>query len=74
MRLIIEIRDDIPHDVALEHVKTVMKQGKISVRNGINQYCFVSAFYDGTYVATRSKKKEASADSFLVYKDGEHYM
>jgi len=79
MRIIVDIKDDIDPALALDALKQVVKEGKISEAAGVNHYCWATLFrydYDppsnGYYkivVATRRKKKEQTSESFVVYKE-----
>lgn len=65
----IDIRDDIPPEVALEAVKLVVKQGKISQgERGKMYYCWATSFdthIGEIMVVTRQYRKD---DCFIVYK------
>ena len=63
----IDIRDDIAPEVALECVKMVIENGKIS--NDGKQYCYLTSFNvgdDEVMVNTRDYRK---SDCFLVWKN-----
>lgn len=67
MRIHIDIRHDISPTIALECVKQVIKQGKISASG--KSYCYATTF--GTsegeiWVVIRPYRK---SDCFLVYKN-----
>jgi hypothetical protein len=71
-RIIVEIRDDIPDDVALRIVTRVVELGRISkgVRDQ-DHYCWATTFAvgdDEIVVYTREKYK-TQADSFIVAKN-----
>ena len=70
MRINIDVRDDIPAEVALEAVKAVMKKGKISRgENGKMYYCWASLFdtiVGSVVVWTRQYRKN---ECFTVMKD-----
>lgn len=59
----IDIRDDIPQEIALEHVLKVIKQGRISKDGKL--YCYLTVFENGINVATNDYRK---SDCFVVYK------
>ena len=65
MRIHIDIRDNIPTDLALRYVAKVIEQGRVSA-NG-EMYAYATAFdtHDGeVWVAARPYRK---SDCFLVY-------
>ena len=66
----IDIRDDIPPEVALEAVKQVVREGKISKgEHGKMYYCWATSFSTNIgkiMVVTRQYRK---SDCFVVYKD-----
>ena len=67
MRIHIDIRHDIPKTVALECVKQVIEQGKVSADG--KSYCYATTFDTSVgevWVATRQYRK---SDCFLVYKN-----
>lgn len=69
MKIHIDIRDDISPTVALECVKRVVEQGKIS-KDG-QMYCYETIFYKDegeVWVYTRPYK---NSNCFLVCKGGE---
>ena len=65
----IDIRDDIPPEVALEAVKQVVREGKISQgERGKMYYCWATSFSTNIgkiMVVTRQYRK---SDCFVVYK------
>ena len=65
----IDIRDEIPPEIALECVKQVVSEGKISVgEKGKKYYCWVTSFNTSIgkiVVVTRQYRKD---DCFVVYK------
>lgn len=65
----IDIRDEIPPEIALECVKQVVKEGKVSTgENGKKYYCWGTRFktnIGNIMVATRQYRKD---DCFIVYK------
>lgn len=65
----IDIRDEIPPEIALECVKQVVSEGKISVgEKGKKHYCWVTSFNTSIgkiMVVTRQYRKD---DCFVVYK------
>lgn len=69
MRINIDIRDDIPAEIALECVKMVVKQGRVSEgEHGKKYYCWATEFdtpAGDVWVATRPYRKH---DCFIVYK------
>lgn len=60
----ITIEDDIEPAVALDHVRSVVKHGRISKND--TMYCYLTLFPDGTMVQTREYRK---SDCFRVCKD-----
>lgn len=66
MKIHLDIRDDIPHAVALWCVLEVVKDGRVS--DGGKSYCYATNFHtsDGmVWVVTRQYRK---SDCFLVVK------
>lgn len=65
----IDIRDEIPPVIALECVKQVVKDGKVSVgEKGKKYYCWATSFQTSAgkiMVVTRQYRKD---DCFIVYK------
>jgi hypothetical protein len=60
----ITIEDGIEPSVALDHVRDVVKHGRISKNN--TMYCYGTLFPDGTVVYTNDYRK---SDCFRVRKD-----
>ena len=67
-RIIITIKDNIDPEIALNHVATVIKQGKVSKVKDKTQYCFHSVFTDNISVTARYKYN-INADSFIVHRE-----
>lgn len=68
-RIHIDVRDDIPYTIALECVRRVVAEGRVS--NYGKTFCYGTSFFteDGVvWVHTRQYRK---SDCFLVYKDEE---
>jgi len=63
MKIHIDIRDDIPPEVALDKVTQVVKGGRISKYNTL--YCYLTVFPDSIAVAVNEYRK---SDCFVVYK------
>lgn len=66
MRIHLDIRDDIPPTIALECVRHVVAQGRMS--NSGKSYCYATAFETSlgdVWVSTRQYRK---SDCFLIYK------
>ena len=63
MKIIIDIRDDIPHETAMERVMYVIQKGRVS-KNG-KLFCYVTTWKDGIKVYTRDYRKN---DCFVVLK------
>jgi len=63
MKIIIDVRDDIPYEVAMERVMHVIKQGRVS-KNG-KLFCYGTTCSDGIKVYTRDYRKN---DCFVVLK------
>lgn len=67
-KIIIHNYTDLPDYTVLEYIQEVMLQGKISERNGLKQYCFVTTFKNeitvcserrnNTYTFTIEERKE----------------
>lgn len=70
MRIEIEIQDEIPEELALEAVRQVVQEGKVSVgEKGKMYYCWATFFQSSIgriAVHTRQYRKN---DCFLVYKE-----
>ena len=62
-RITIEIRDGIDPVDALQRVRQVINEGRVS-KNG-TMYCYGTTFTDGIKVHTRDYRK---TDCFVVYK------
>lgn len=64
----IDIKDNIPHEIALECVKQVVSDGKVSTgEKGKKYYCWATLFQTNIgkiMVATRQYRKD---DCFVVY-------
>jgi len=69
-KLIIDVADDIPLAVALDSVKCVVNEGRISKARGRDQYCFLTRMVSGVQVWARPKRS-AATDSFRVEKTPE---
>lgn len=68
MRIEIEIEDGIEPQKALDFVRCVIGQGKISEgERGKKYYCWATTFNDGIVVFTRQYRKN---DCFLVKRCG----
>jgi hypothetical protein len=63
MKIIIDIRDDIPHETAMERVMYVIQQGRVSKKGKL--FCYVTTWKDGIKVYTRDYRKN---DCFVVLK------
>lgn len=68
-RIIIDCYGVSPLD-ALNHVRSVVHQGKISqTTKDVKHYCWVVKFCgSNVVVSTRIKKKGQTSDSFMVYR------
>lgn len=72
MKIIINIRDDIEHSVAMQVVKKVIDQGFVSDEK---QYCRATVFTKFTNpvinkpIVVHAKKTRGDTHSFVVYKD-----
>lgn len=67
MKIHLDIRNDISPKIALECVKQVIAQGKIS--NNGKMYCYATAFSTNEgeiWVATRPYRK---SDCFVIFKN-----
>lgn len=49
-RIIINNKTDIPDEIALKKILSVIREGKVS--NNGKQYCYVVSFLDGTFVSS----------------------
>lgn len=63
MKIIIDIRDGISEQVAMERVLHVIEQGRISKQGKL--FCYVTTWTDGIKVYTRDYRKN---DCFVVLK------
>lgn len=74
-RIIIDIRTaDIPFSRAAELVARVLETGYISETRGVKKCCHATIFGeapDQIVVSARNRRTETSADSFVVYREGE---
>ena len=61
-RIIINIHDNTPQEIAVERVLSVIKGGRVSKNNAL--YCYGSIFSDGVHVFVNDYRK---ADVFSVY-------
>lgn len=69
MRIIIEHDKDIDPLDAMDVVRAVIKEGKISTSGGVAHYCWVTTFVTlEISVITKRKKKGQGSDSFRVTK------
>lgn len=70
MKIEIDIRDEIPANLAIEAVRQVVQEGKVSVgENGKMYYCWATSFFSDLgkiVVLTRQYRKN---DCFVVYKE-----
>lgn len=67
MKIHLDIRNDISPEIALECVKQVIAQGKIS--NNGKMYCYATTFSTNEgeiWIATRPYRK---SDCFVIYKN-----
>ena len=65
----IDIRDDIPEEVALELVLDVVKKGRVSKgENGRMYYCWATVFYQNDCEYVVSVRQYRKSDCFVVYK------
>lgn len=67
MKIHIDIRNDISQTVALECVKQVIEQGKIS--NDGKSYCYLTTFKYGDEEIWVHPRPYRKTDCFLVYKN-----
>ena len=66
MKIHLDIRDDIPPTIALECVRDVVADGRVS--NNGKMYCYATQFYTSIgriWVTTRRYRK---SDCFLIQK------
>lgn len=63
----IDIRDNIPHDVAISCLLEVIKRGRIS-RNETT-YCYHTVFCTSVGNVCVSTKKYIKSDCFVIYKE-----
>lgn len=69
MKIHLDIRDDIPPTIALECVRKVVADGRVS--NNGTMYCYATHFYTSAgriWVTTRGYRK---SDCFLIVKHKE---
>lgn len=67
----ISFDDPITPAVAVARVLQVIGDGRLSKnRAGIDHFCWLTTFTDGTEVHTKDRKSESGADSFVVRKAG----
>jgi hypothetical protein len=67
-RIIIDIREGVNEEDALQHVLAVIRWGRISVgAKGKQHYCWHTEFKDGVHVSVRAKYN-TNTDTFVVYK------
>lgn len=63
MKIIIDVRDNIDYDLAMQRVSKVISGGRISMDNTL--YCYHTIWEDGIRVHVRDYRKN---DCFIVYK------
>lgn len=69
-RLIIDIQGAIPVHQAVECVRQVVSEGKISESTtGVKHYCWATRFRNGLVIFTKTRRKGQQSDSFVVRKD-----
>ena len=73
-RLIVDYPDDMTATNAIDFVRAVTKDGRISEAAGVPHFCWGTRFKglcknEDIMVATRRKKKGQTSDSFLVYRE-----
>ena len=67
-RIIINIGEGVDDNEAMEAVKSVVADGRISGSDGKKQYCYVTTFTNGgTVVAGLTR---SGNDTFMVYMEG----
>ena len=64
MKLIIDNRTDLPMDIVLHYVLTVVSEGRIS--NNGKEYCYATKFIDDIMVVSVKNK---NSDRLIIYKD-----
>lgn len=63
MKIIIDVRDNIDHNIAMQRVSKVILGGRISRSNTL--YCYHTRWEDGICVHVTDYRKN---DCFVVYK------
>lgn len=71
-RITIDVRDGIPEELAIRRVCLVVRNGRVSQAGGIKHFCWYTRWEDDIAVAVNRKRKESSADSFVVIKHSQH--
>lgn len=70
MKIQIDIRDNVSPTIALEAVRQVVSQGKISEgENGKNYYCWATSFETNEGDIVVSTRQYRKSDCFVVYKN-----
>ena len=70
-KMIIDNRSELDDNVALQLVKQVIEQGRIS--NYGKQYCYVTTFSVGDCVYAVATHLNKKSDRFVVYKYGYYH-
>lgn len=66
-RIIVDFDDSIEPWTALQAVKEITKDGRLSYARGVLKYCHASVFnHIGIVVIARDRRHEKAADSFIV--------
>lgn len=67
-RIIIDIQDNTSIDRALDAVRLVVLEGRVSETSvGVKHFCWATIFHkSGIAVYTRTKKKNQTSNSFFV--------
>lgn len=68
-KMVIDIRDGIDPSRALSCIGAVVAQGRVSESAGRMHYCWHTTFIDGTHVSVNRKRRNNSADSFIVHRN-----
>lgn len=67
-RVIINIEDNIPTELAVGRVYNIIREGRISEANNKKHYCWGTKYADGIMVGVKPKYGTDS-DIFIVYRE-----
>ncbi len=66
--MIIDIRNDIRHEMAIALLLEVIKMGRISKNNTL--YCYATRFQTSLGTVVVATRKYRKSDCFVIYKEG----